>query len=569
MQAANQALLLLALAIPCAAQVPRSVTSAPAPGSQAIGATLSGNPRRAGTPPLPVIFDTDYTADVDDVAAAALLATYHQRKKIRLLAMSVSTGNHHGVMALRAQNRLYGLQNVVVGMYGDKKFYNEKQKWQQHLLKNYATDATPAFEAYQVYRWILHQHYTQGKGKTIVFVFTGFLTNLDALLQSQGDWISPLSGKELLRHTTFGILMMGGNYPSQRQGVRDWNFGADPRGNTNPAQAAQRAIASLPSDPKDQGAVLAVFVGAEEGDDVFVGKDLPQRRQDNFIRQAFFKFPFDAFSKGRPAWDVIAAYLLDGEGEHFDIIKQGHNHVFYNSANHPDGFNEWRTGTDKTHWYVKQKLGMDKEALERELHHLVFSARQDGVTTNAPAPHINLAHTEDAKVSGSLIPQGYGSPEDILYDPLTETYVTDTPWAAWGCAWHHNLGLLTRDDPFFWSVTWPQPKRMSEVCLGGPFRNPYLANARYEFQYKHHIHTQGLWHTLSSGTGGWLANEGVLHLQTPPNIFLAADGLRLIIYSDGISPIISPHLRGTGAPTSQLMGQGANPIKSGLIRYLK
>lgn len=173
----------------------------------------------------------------------------------------------------------------------------------------------------------------------------------------------------------------------------------------------------------------------------------------------------------------------------------------------------------------------------------------------------NLALLPDAAASGSVT-GGRGAPRDILFDPATNAYVTQTEWNEYGVPFNQSLGLVDEANAFYWQVAWAMPKFVNRVCIGGAYSNQPQRTTRWKVE----LALNGVWTKLSEGQGGWLDSGEFVWGgadQTPRT----ADALRVKAWSDGVHPVVSIHLRGRGGK-SLVTDDREHAQKAALIQYL-
>ncbi|MEO1998861.1 MAG: nucleoside hydrolase, partial [Planctomycetaceae bacterium] len=201
---------------------------------------------------VPLIFDTDLESDVDDAGTVALLHALASKGEVQLLAMGVSVKHRWSASCLDALNTFYGHPDIPIGrLVGDG--IDSGSKYAERIARTYPTDLKPgqAPDVTRVYRTAL----TAAKDGSVVLVSVGFLTNMQNLLRSQPDAISPLSGRQLVQRKVRTWVCMGGKFP---QG-REWNVHRD-------ASAARYAFDRWPTS--------IIFSGFEIGVDIQTGAGL-------------------------------------------------------------------------------------------------------------------------------------------------------------------------------------------------------------------------------------------------------------------------------------------------------
>lgn len=182
-------------------------------------------------------------------------------------------------------------------------------------------------------------------------------------------------------------------------------------------------------------------------------------------------------------------------------------------------------------------------------------------TDNEPSDSVNLALLDDATLSGS-VSNGRGTPLAILYDPLIEDYRIITKWNEYGVNYQENLGRPDADNGFFWRVDWDTPKAVNYITIGGTYANQPQPNALWRVSYLYN----GDWTTLEEGQGGWI-DSGIYEWDGTNSPPLVADAMRIQVYSDGNSDLVSIHLRGRGGISTKINDSATTP-KATLFMYL-
>lgn len=160
-----------------------------------------------------IIFDTDIGGDCDDAGALAILHECGRAGKSELLAVTIGTMSPYAAGCAAAINRWYG-HEVPVGQTktapsGEDATFFEKS-YGKHIAETYENayfgeNAKVPEDAVRLLRKTL----AENRGEKITLVVVGSCINIAALLESDGDDISPLSGKELLEKEAEEISFMG------------------------------------------------------------------------------------------------------------------------------------------------------------------------------------------------------------------------------------------------------------------------------------------------------------------------------------------------------------------------
>lgn len=173
-----------------------------------------------------ILFDTDFGSDSDDMGALAMLHNLENGGECKLLGILCWNTEKYAVPAIDAVNRYYGNGEIPVGVRkeGSREIdwnYSKviSQNLPHELTQELAEDAT------LLYRKILEQ----AEDSSIVLLTVGPLKNIQNLINSQADTISPYSGEELISQKVKEMVIMGGEFP---EGDGEWNFGGDMPGVT-------------------------------------------------------------------------------------------------------------------------------------------------------------------------------------------------------------------------------------------------------------------------------------------------------------------------------------------------
>lgn len=288
-----------------------------------------------------IIFDTDFGGDADDLGALSMLNQFVNRNECKLLGVMVWSTEKYAVPAIDAVNTFYGHPDIPIGVRKDEKFVEEwhySKAIVDALHSNKTYESVP--EATLLYRKIL----SQSKNKSVVIVTVGPLKNIDNLLNSVADSVSPLSGKELVKRKVKEFVVMGGQYP---EGKSEWNF------NGNMPGVTKRVIETL--------TVPIVFSGYELGTEIRTGKVFNKLDKNHPLYVGFLHFSshapwVKANFKGQilenATYDQTAVLyaVRNGVGVYWDKIKNG--------ICVPDdvGGNKWLVKKGSNHSYLKLKM---------------------------------------------------------------------------------------------------------------------------------------------------------------------------------------------------------------------
>ena len=175
-------------------------------------------PAQPPPPPAPVkiIFDTDIGNDVDDVLALSMLHALQTRGDCELLAVTVTKQDELSGPFVDLMNTFYGRPEIPIGCI-------RPSVWEQtgkfFSLVDIMDDGKPRYphklqrgsdapEATTVLRKVLSSQPDQ----SVVLVQTGYFSNLAALLDTPGDDVSPLAGRDLVTAKVKLLSVMGGSF---------------------------------------------------------------------------------------------------------------------------------------------------------------------------------------------------------------------------------------------------------------------------------------------------------------------------------------------------------------------
>jgi hypothetical protein len=170
--------------------------------------------------PVKIIFDTDVGNDVDDVLAISVLHALQTRGECELLAVTITKPDELAGPFVDAVNTFYGRPGIPIGFTharltnGPSKFLSlaetkdgGKLRYPHHLKRS-----SDAPEATALLRKILSRQ----PDHSVVLVQVGYFSNLAALLDTPGDALSPLAGRELVQQKVKLLSVMAGAFRTNR-----------------------------------------------------------------------------------------------------------------------------------------------------------------------------------------------------------------------------------------------------------------------------------------------------------------------------------------------------------------
>jgi inosine-uridine nucleoside N-ribohydrolase len=198
-------------------------------------------------------------------------------------------------------------------------------------------------DAVSLYREIL----SESPDKSLVIVTVGPLKNIENVLKSEGDALSPLSGKELIEQKVREFVIMGGNFP---EGRWEWNFAGGMPGVT------QYVLSNLK--------VPVTFTGFEVGVQIKTGQAFNRTDPNTPLYIGFLHFSKNApWMKGNFKGEILDNSTFDQTAVLY-AVRNGTGLYWEKISNGicvPDekGGNTWIESQEFPHSYLQ--LQMDPE----------------------------------------------------------------------------------------------------------------------------------------------------------------------------------------------------------------
>jgi len=299
--------------------------------------------------PVKIIFDTDMGPDYDDVGALAFLHAMADSGKAEILATVASNKHELVAPSIDVINAYFGRNELPIGAPKTAGVnIGSSQHWADSIVKKYphsvrSTSEVP--DAVEVYRRTLANE----PDNSVTIVTVGFLTNLNNLLKSSPDNISPLSGRDLVSQKVKSLVSMAGRFPE------GWEFNIH-----MDSTGAKYVYENWPGE--------VIFTGFEIGAAIHTGLKLIKADFKNSPVKDVFRIsiPLAAEDKdGRMSWDETAVLIaIYGAEGFFDTVR---GQIIVN----PNGSNKWEDKTDGKHIYVKQKMSVPQisEFIEARMMH--------------------------------------------------------------------------------------------------------------------------------------------------------------------------------------------------------
>ncbi len=327
-------------------------------------------------PPVNIIFDDDMTNSVDDVGNHAVLWALANRGEVNVLALISSSANDFSAPAMHAIATYYGHPNVLIGAHKGSTPTLEGSAtsvYTQQITNQFGTpgDTRANYpDAVTVYRQAL----ANAPDHTVYIVAGGFYQPLQALLQSQPDSISPLTGMQLVTQKVKRLVSEAGWFPSGNE----HNFRVD-------ADAASFVFANWPGE--------IVSSGAQMSQDVFTGPASTANASTDPVAAAWQMFngsnPIPGFGQ------VALLFSARGVGTNFVVSGVNGQTTVQNFSQPTPGQDNWFQTPQVGHSYLNKQATASQ--LEAILDPLVQSS------TNMPILRSISPSTLQAGGSGQTI----------------------------------------------------------------------------------------------------------------------------------------------------------------------
>ena len=166
--------------------------------------------------PVKIIFDTDIGGDCDDAGALALIHRLCDKGEAELLGVTHCYNGEYYAGCIDAINRFYG-RRVPIGVnFAGPKDRNSRGVYAAELCEKFPNGFPPETHGTAMGAKdtlvLLRELLATAEDHSITLVVTGKLSSMERLILSEGDEISPLSGKELVSKKVVRTVLMGGRF---------------------------------------------------------------------------------------------------------------------------------------------------------------------------------------------------------------------------------------------------------------------------------------------------------------------------------------------------------------------
>jgi hypothetical protein len=236
-----------------------------------------------------VILDCDPGTDIDDVGDIAMMHALADQGEMRIVAEAFSTRAAYGAPIIEVLNRFYGRPDIPVGV-SKNSVWNGFDSYGSYLQTNYYStvgSSSNAPDAVMMYRDILAHR----RDRSLTIIASGDMQNIHDLWSSPPDYISELSGEDLMTRKLKRLIVVAGSFPTGRE----YNFYV----NSIRAAIFNSITNSLPVS----------FIGSEVGDNIMIGQNILEKPENDPVRDGFYQYYSLWGLSSRPAWTGPALLL--------------------------------------------------------------------------------------------------------------------------------------------------------------------------------------------------------------------------------------------------------------------
>ncbi|QDT79929.1 ribonucleoside hydrolase RihC [Gimesia maris] len=269
--------------------------------------------------PVKLIFDTDMGNDIDDALALAVIHALQSRGECELLAVTSSKDNPWSILYCDVVNSFYGRSEIPLGRVSQGATHLDGSYTRK--VVEMSEDGKPVFarrfqsaedipDAVSVLRSTLAAQ----PDHSVVLVVVGFATNIARLLQSPGDQISPLTGRELVSRKVKLLSQMIGRFDRDKPAeFHEYNVRLD-------IPAAKTVFELWPAE-------IPVIVSGWEVGRAIQNRAVSIQNDYGYVKYHPIKLGYEYWHKmpyDRPTYDLTSVlYAIRPERDYFGVSKPG------------------------------------------------------------------------------------------------------------------------------------------------------------------------------------------------------------------------------------------------------
>ncbi|QDV64875.1 nucleoside hydrolase [Crateriforma conspicua] len=292
--------------------------------------------------PVPVIFDTDITGDVDDVLALAMLHTLADRGECDLLAVTISKRHPKAAAFVDAINTFYGRPDIPIGISTtapprESRYLSLVDQRQPDGTDRYPHDLRDDSDAREAVE-LLRQTLADADDHSVCLIQVGLAVNTADLLDSKPDRISPMNGHDLVQQKLRLASIMAGAFGPVGSNPRHLEANVK-----NHIESMQQLVNRWPQSVPSIWSDFRIGIAAK----------YPRRSIKNDfrydphhpVREAYLRY--NGPDHDRPTWDLISVLYAVRPGDgYFGLSDRGVVEV------QDDGFTAFRPSADGPDRYL-------------------------------------------------------------------------------------------------------------------------------------------------------------------------------------------------------------------------
>ena len=310
---------------------------------------------------LRIIYDTDMGNDTDDILGLILLHNYMDLGMVDLLAVCSSKEHPYSARYIDLLNTWYNHPEIPIGVIENGPELDSIMAIPRYTttVVDMETDGRQVFErsvadysslppAAQLYRKLL----SESPDRSVVIIAVGMYTNLAALLRTNPDRYSDLSGPELVERKVDFLCIMGGNF---ERPLPECNVVTD-------SAASAQLFAEWPTrlviSPFEVGGTISYPATSFDEDFNFV--------EHHPLIEA--KRWYSKEMNNSPTWDMTAVlYAVEGEEGFFSLSEPGRVSMGWEQEIRHHIVTEFTPDPAGRHYYLKVDSTQRQAVLNRFL----------------------------------------------------------------------------------------------------------------------------------------------------------------------------------------------------------
>lgn len=296
-----------------------------------------------------VFLDLNIDGDCTNLGALSVLHVLADKGEAEILGTTACFKSPLAAGCIKALNRYYGHGDLPVGIL-HRQEATHPTPFMKPVNETFCLDhpdGEDVADTVDVMRKVLAAQ----EDESVVLVIVGCFASFAALLQSEADAFSPLSGQELAERKIKSVFAMGGSFDT---------FGDEPFPENN--IAVQVSAAKYVTEHWNKELVLSAY---EIGIRTRSLKEFRFYGSDEHPLKMMYRInDGDGFTEGNPSWDHTA--VLEGvrPGKYFDRHEYGRITIT------DEGRTVWQKEENGKHTYLLPKVPLEEVAAE--INDLIF-----------------------------------------------------------------------------------------------------------------------------------------------------------------------------------------------------